>query len=389
MSSFLAACRKDPVRHTPVWLMRQAGRYLPEYRALREKHSMLDLIGTPELAAEVTLQPLRRFALDAAILFSDILPPLRGMGLELDFVPGKGPRIHNPISRTYDIDVLGTPPAAEIMGPSIEAARMVVGELQGGGYGSAATAGAWSGEVLPLIGFAGAPFTLASYAIEGGGSKDYAKTKALMYKEPAAWKRLMTKLVTVQADYLAEQATAGASALMVFDSWCGMAVGPGAYERFVAPYTKSLIGKIAACGVPTILFTSGTAGYLEQVASAGADVIGVEHRIDLKSAWNRIEATGARPAVQGNLDPLALQAPWREMKAHVNAVLEAAAGRPGHIFNLGHGVHRETSPDAVARLIDYVHERTAGDHGPGSNASGGDASGEDMPVGDVSRGVTK
>lgn len=417
-STFLAACRREAVPHTPVWLMRQAGRYLPEYRALREKHSMLDLIGTPELAAEVTLQPLRRFALDAAILFSDILPPLRGMGLDLDFVPGEGPRIGNPISCTYDIDMLGTPPAAEIMAPSIEAARIVAREL-GGDAGSvgAGTPPAGSSEAaqvtaggdraaaqltstaIPLIGFAGAPFTLASYAIEGGSSKDYAKTKALMYNEPAAWKRLMTKLVTVQADYLLEQARAGASALMVFDSWCGIALGPTAYDRFVAPHTAALISKIASAGVPTILYTAGTGSYLDRVVASGADVIGVDHRIDLSVAWEAIEraaagerdvhdrgggsavtaatsggsrAAGHPPAIQGNLDPIALQAPPRELRAQVDAVLAAAGGRAGHIFNLGHGVHRATDPDSVARLVDYVHERTAQSEGAGGiGATGG------------------
>ena len=418
-STFLAACRREPVAHTPIWLMRQAGRYLPEYRALREKHSMLDMIGTPELAAEVTLQPLRRFALDAAILFSDILPPLRGMGLDLDFVPGEGPRIGNPISRTYDIDVLGTPPAAEIMAPSIEAARIVARELGGEAGGDAAADRPGGGEAaagdrsgaagaIPLIGFAGAPFTLASYAIEGGGSKDYAKTKALMYTEPAAWKRLMTKLVTVQADYLLEQARAGASALMVFDSWCGIALGPTAYDRFIAPHTNALISKISSAGVPTILYTAGTGAYLERVVASGADVIGVDHRIDLAVAWEAVERAvaaereaaggdaagaaaagergasgrgsrvaaagttsgGSRPAgvppsIQGNLDPLALQAPPRELRAQVDAVLEATGGRAGHIFNLGHGVQRETDPDAVARLVDYVHERTAESRGAG------------------------
>lgn len=338
---FLRACHRLPVDATPVWLMRQAGRYMAQYRALREKHSMLELIQTPELAAQVTLQPMHAFDLDAAIIFADILPPLIGMGLNLEFVPGVGPVIHNPIRTTYDIDLLGVPPAEEKLSATLEAIRIACEELEPRG--------------IPLIGFAGAPFTLASYAIEGGGSKDYALTKALMYTEPAAWKRLMDKLTTVQADYLLSQARAGASALQVFDSWVGLALGKEAYQNYVAPYNIRLFESLRQSGVPLINFSTGTSAYLEDVAACGGDVIGVDFRLPLSAAWEKV---GTRRAIQGNLDPIALLAPWRELQYHIDRVLEEAGGRPGHIFNLGHGLHKTTSPDNVKRLVDYVHERT-------------------------------
>ena len=340
-SRFLRACHRLPVDATPVWLMRQAGRYMPEYRALREKHSMLEMIQSPELAAEVTLQPINAFDLDAAIIFADILPPLIGMGLSLEFHPGKGPIIHNPIQTNYDIDLLGTPPAEETLAPTLEAIRIVTAELEPKG--------------IPLIGFAGAPFTLASYAIEGGGSKDYAKTKALMYREPAAWKRLMEKLVTVQADYLLEQAHAGASALQVFDSWAGLALGRDAYQCYVAPYNALLFGKLKQAGVPVINFSTGTFPYLEDVAACGGEVIGVDFRMPLGAAWEKI---GSQCAIQGNLDPMALLADWPEVQYQIDRVLEQGAGRPGHIFNLGHGIHQTTPRENVKSLVDYVHERT-------------------------------
>ncbi|MGW8251445.1 MAG: uroporphyrinogen decarboxylase [Anaerolineales bacterium] len=340
-SRFLRACRRLPVDATPIWLMRQAGRYMAEYRQLRERYSMLDLIQTPELAAEVTLQPIQAFDLDAAIIFADILPPLIGMGLDLDFQPGKGPVIHNPIRTTYDIDLLGVPPAEETLAPTLEAIKMVTAELEPRG--------------IPLIGFAGAPFTLASYAIEGGGSKDYAMTKAIMYSEPAAWKRLMTKLVTVQADYLLKQAEAGAAALQVFDSWAGLAVGKEAYLRYVAPHNTALFEQLQPAGVPVINFSTGTFPYLGEVAACGGEVIGVDFRMPLGAAWEKI---GAQRAIQGNLDPMALLAGWRELSFQVDRVLEEAAGRPGHIFNVGHGLHQTTPIENVKRMVDYVHEQT-------------------------------
>jgi uroporphyrinogen decarboxylase len=299
------------------------------------------MIQSPELAAEVTLQPINAFDLDAAIIFADILPPLIGMGLKLDFHPGKGPVIHNPINTTYDIDLLGTPPADETLAPTLEAIKLVTSELAPRG--------------IPLIGFAGAPFTLASYAIEGGGSKDYAKTKSIMYSEPAAWKRLMEKLVTVQADYLLKQAQSGAAALQVFDSWAGLALGQEAYRRFVAPYNTVLFDQLKQAGVPVINFSTGTFPYLEDVAACGGDVIGVDFRMPLGAAWEKI---GPERAIQGNLDPMALLADWRELKYQVDRVLEESDGRPGHIFNVGHGLHQSTPVENVRRLVDYVHERT-------------------------------
>lgn len=322
--------------------MRQAGRYMPAYRELRARYGMIEMIQTPELAAEVTLQPVNAFAVDAAIIFSDILPPLMGMGLDLEFVPGKGPVIHNPLSRPYQIDMLPTPPAEETMAPTLAAIKLVVADLAPRG--------------IPLIGFAGAPFTLASYAIEGGGSKTYEKTKALMYHEPAAWSRLMDRLVTIQADYLLKQAQAGASALQIFDSWAGIALSKYDYVRYVQPYNQKLLRALGRAGVPLINFSTGTGLYLDEVAACGGDVVGVDWRIPLDEAWAKI---GPDRAVMGNLDPIALLAPWRELKFRADQVLAQANGRLGHIFNLGHGILQTTPVDNVKRLVDYVHEQTA------------------------------
>jgi len=339
---FLRACRRLPVERTPVWLLRQAGRYQPEYRALREQHSMLEVIGTPELAAQVTLLPIDAFDLDAAIVFSDILPPLVGMGLDLDFVKGDGPRIGNPISSTRDVDLLGTPPAEEAMSGTLEAIRIVRRELEA--------------RDVPVIGFAGAPFTLASYAIEGGTSKDFTKTKAFMLSEPAAWKRLLGKLVTVQADYLLAQAASGAHALQVFDSWAGRALGREDYLRYVAPHNRELFGKVAAAGVPVINFSLGVSPYLADAAGCGGDVVGLDWTLPLDEAWDRI---GFDRPVQGNLDPVSLLAPWRELAFRIDDVLERAGGRPGHVFNVGHGLTPQTPPDNVRRLVEHVRERTS------------------------------
>jgi uroporphyrinogen decarboxylase len=340
-SRFLRACRRLPVDRTPVWLMRQAGRYMAEYQAIRAKHSMLEIINTPELAAEVTLQPLRRFDLDAAIIFADILPPLVGMGLDLEFVKGEGPQIKNPITSPADIDLLATPPAEEIMGGTLQAIRMVSAELAVDG--------------IPLIGFAGAPFTLASYAIEGGGSKSYSKAKGLMYREPDAWGQLMNKLVTVVSDYLIKQVEAGAHALQLFDSWAG-ALGAQDYVRCVQPYNAVLFETLSAAGVPTINFSTGTSAYLAEVAASGGDVVSVDWRLPLDVAWQQI---GYDRAIQGNLDPVALQAPWPELQPRIDDILRRAGGRPGHIFNLGHGILPDTPVENVQRLVDYVHEHSA------------------------------
>ncbi|NOZ72386.1 MAG: uroporphyrinogen decarboxylase, partial [Chloroflexi bacterium] len=333
---FLAACRRQPVPYTPIWLMRQAGRFMHEYRAIRERHSMIEMITTPALAAEVTLQPVDAFGMDAAIIFADILPPLVGMGLHLDFIPGKGPRFDNPLTTTHDIDLLAVPPAEEtLLQYTLEAIRLVSAELTPRG--------------IPLIGFAGAPFTLASYAIEGGGSKNYAKVKTLMYSEPAAWRRLMEKLVTVQADYLLKQVQAGASALQVFDSWAGNALGQQDYNRYVRPYNKELFQRLQKADVPLINFSAGTAPYITDVAACGGDVIGVDWRMPLDWFWERI---GESRAIQGNLDPISLLAPWPELRARIDDVLTRAGGRVGHIFNLGHGILPTTPRDNVRRLVD-------------------------------------
>jgi uroporphyrinogen decarboxylase len=341
-SPFLRACRGLPADRTPVWLLRQAGRYQPEYRALREKHSMLELIRTPELAAQVTLMPVDAFELDAAIVFSDILPPLVGMGLDLDFVKGDGPRIGNPISTAREVDLLGVPPAEEMMAGTLGAIALVRRELEP--------------RDIPVIGFAGAPFTLASYAIEGGTSKDFSRTKAFMLSEPAAWKRLLGKLVTVQADYLLAQVRAGAQALQVFDSWAGRALGREDYLRYVAPHNRELFARIGAAGVPVINFSLGVGSYLAEVAACGGDVVGLDWTLPLDEAWERL---GFERPVQGNLDPASLLAPWRELEFRIDDVLDRAGGRPGHILNVGHGLVPQTPVDNVRRLVEHVRERTS------------------------------
>ena len=341
-SPFLRACRGLPAERTPVWLLRQAGRYQPEYRAIRERHSLLEVIRTPELSAEVTLLPVETFGVDAAIVFADILPPLVGMGFELDFVKGDGPRIGNPIASTRDVDLLATPPAEETLASTLEAIRIVRRALEA--------------RDVPVIGFAGAPFTLASYAIEGGSSRDFTATKAFMLSEPAAWKRLLGKLVTVQADYLLAQVAAGAQALQVFDSWVGRALGRDDFLRYVAPHNRELFAKVAAAGVPVITFSLGASAYLEEAAACGGDVVGLDWSLPLDEAWARI---GFERPVQGNLDPAALLAPWRELRYRIDDVLERAGGRPGHVFNVGHGLTPRTPVDNVRRLVEHVRERTS------------------------------
>jgi uroporphyrinogen decarboxylase len=341
-SLFLRACQGLPVERTPVWLLRQAGRYLPEYRALRERHSLLELVGTPELAAQVTLMPIDLFGLDAAIIFADILPPLVGMGLELEFAVGDGPRIRNPIERTRDVDLLGVPPAEETMQATLEAIRIVRVELES--------------RDVPVIGFAGAPFTLASYAIEGGTSRDFMRTKAFMLSEPAAWQRLLTKLVTVQGDYLLAQARAGAQALQVFDSWAGRALGREDYLRYVALHNRELFARVEKAGVPVVNFSLGVSSYLADAAACGGDVVGLDWQLPLDEAWARV---GFERPVQGNLDPAALLAPWRELRVRIDDVLDRAAARPGHVFNVGHGLVPQTPVENVRRLVEHVRERTS------------------------------
>ncbi|GAB4432436.1 MAG: uroporphyrinogen decarboxylase [Anaerolineae bacterium] len=339
-SRFLRACRQEPVDATPIWLMRQAGRYMAEYRALREKYTILELIKTPELATEVTMQPINAFNLDAAIIFADILTILEGMGLHLEFIKGEGPLFHNPLRSTADIEALAVRPAAESLGFTLEAIRLTVAELNG---------------KVPLIGFSGAPFTLASYAIEGGSSRNYIRTKSLMYSDRAAWHLLMDKLATAIGEYLNAQAKAGAQALQLFDSWMG-ALSPADYREFVQPYSKKAIELATAdVDVPLINFGTGTAGMLPLLKEAGGDVIGVDWRIDLGLAAQQL---GNDVALQGNLDPVVLFGPVDEIRRQAARVLDSVKGRPGHIFNLGHGILQHTPVDHVAALVDFVHEYT-------------------------------
>jgi uroporphyrinogen decarboxylase len=318
--------------------MRQAGRYMAEYRALREKYSILEIIKTPELACEVTLQPIHAFNVDAAIIFADILPPLEGMGLDLEFMKGEGPVIHNPIRCRADIEALRVPTPEESLCFTLEAIKLARRELDG--------------RSIPLIGFSGAPFTLASYAIEGGSSRSYVLTKGLMMSDRAAWHQLMEKLSEMVGCYLLAQARAGAHALQLFDSWVGT-LSPADYREYVLPYSRRAIEIAQQANVPIIHFSTNTTSMLEMIQEAGGAVIGVDWHIDLAQAWQKL-----RPgvALQGNLDPVALLAPWPELKKRACYVLEQAAGRPGHIFNLGHGILPNTPVDNVRRLTDFVHE---------------------------------
>ena len=329
---FLRACRRLPVDCPPVWFMRQAGRYMKEYRALRERHSILDLAKTPELACEVTLQPVRALPVDAAIILSDILLPVEPMGIGLRFAPG--PVLENPVRSPADVRRLRDDGVAEGLSCVFEAVRLVRREL--GGH-------------VPLIGFAGAPFTLASYLIEGGASKDFLKTKSFMRSEPKAWDLLMAKISRVTSAYLKGQVEAGAQAVQLFDSWVG-ALSPEDYRRFVLPHSRRVIAALSRLGVPVIHFGTGTAGFLEDFASAGGDVVGVDWRVELSWASRRV---GPR-AVQGNLDPALLFCPRRSLREAVRGIL-AKAPRRGFIFNLGHGILPGTPVENVRAVAEWVH----------------------------------
>ncbi len=333
-SRFLRACARRDVDAVPVWFMRQAGRYLPGYRALRTRHSILDIAKTPELACEATLEPIRKFALDAAIIFADILLPLEAMGLRLSFVPA--PRIERPIRRPSDLKRLASRPAGESLAFVGEAIRLARRELDG---------------KVPLIGFAGAPFTLASYMIEGGPSRDFLLTKAFLRENPGAWTNLMERIVRVTLSYLRMQAASGAQAIQIFDSWAG-ALSPEDYRAGVLPATKRLFSGLKGLGVPLIYFGSGASGFLEDFASAGAGVIGVDWRIDIGEAFRRLPGK----AVQGNLDPALLLAPRPVLKKAALRILRQASGRRGFIFNLGHGILPQTPPDNVRALAEWVHQ---------------------------------
>jgi uroporphyrinogen decarboxylase len=336
---FLRACRREPVDCTPIWFMRQAGRYMAEYRKLRERHSLLELCKTPDLACEVTLQPVRALGVDAAILFADILLPLEPMGAPFEFAAGEGPVIHEPVRDAAAVERLRVIDPEEGLGYVLEAVRAIRRELDG---------------KTPLIGFAGAPFTLSSYLVEGGKSSNYARTKRLMYGEPEIWKALMTKLSEVVRRYLHAQVEAGAQAVQLFDSWVG-ALSPLDYAEFVQPHVRHILQSVMKTGVPVIHFGTDTASLLELQRDAGGTVIGVDWRTPLDLAWQRL---GDGVAVQGNLDPLLLMAPREVLARRVDDVLARAGGRSGHIFNLGHGILPETPPDAVKYVVEHVHERT-------------------------------
>ena len=337
-SAFLLACAREPTPYTPVWFMRQAGRSLPEYRRVREgvAHARRRAL-RPDLVTEITLQPVRRYGVDAAILFSDIVVPLKAVGVDLEIKPGVGPVIAQPIRSAEDVEVLRPLEPADVE-PVAEAVRSLVAELGG----------------TPLIGFAGAPFTLASYLVEGGPSKEHERTKALMYGDPAVWDALMSRLAAIAGAFLRIQVEAGASAVQLFDSWVG-ALSLADYRRFVLPYSAAALAAVADLGVPRIHFGVGTGELLGAMGSAGAEVVGVDFRVPLDEAARRV---GPDHALQGNLDPAVVLAPWPAVEEQVHRVLASAEGLPGHVFNLGHGVLPETDPDVLARIVETVHAGT-------------------------------
>jgi uroporphyrinogen decarboxylase len=341
-SRFVLACRRHPVDVTPVWLMRQAGRYMPEYRKVRKQHSLLEICKTPELAAEVTVTAAERLGVDAAIIFADLLLPLEVMGLDFEFVAGDGPKIEKPVRDANAIAQLKTDGAAELDYVA-QSVRIVARHF---------------GSRLPVIGFCGAPFTLASYMIEGGGSRHYIHTKQLMHGDPEAWDELMRRIARVLSQYARQQVNAGADALQVFDSWVGC-LSPDDYVRFVLPHTKALIGELKATGVPVIYFGTDSATLLPAMKQTRAEVIGVDWRLPIDDAF---EMLGENFAVQGNLDPVALFNSEKEVRRQVREVLDRAAGRIGHIFNLGHGILPETPVENVLALVDEVHSYSATRH---------------------------
>ena len=335
---FLAAARREPVDATPVWFMRQAGRCLADYRALRERYDILTLAKTPELSAQVTLMPIEAFGVDAAVMFADIMLPLEPMGVELEIQPDIGPIIHNPIRSAADVERLRVFDPAEGVGFVMDAIRIVAGELSGR---------------QSVIGFSGAPFTLACYLIEGRPSRDYARAKSFMFSEHAAWEALMGKLSEVVVRYLRAQVQAGAQVVQLFDSWVG-ALAPADYQRYVQPHVARIFRSLT--DVPTIHFGAGTAALLELMAAAGGDVMSIDAHQSLDVAWARLPAGRG---VQGNLDATRVLAGWQQTAEGARDVLRRAAGRPGHIFNLGHGVLPDSDPDILRRLVDFVHQETA------------------------------
>ncbi len=336
-SAFCRACRCEAAEHTPVWFMRQAGRSLPEYRAVRGQGSILDAIKQPDLATEITLQPVRRYGVDAAILYSDIMVPAHAIGFGVDIEPGVGPVTERPFAGSADLERLRPLDPATDTPYVIETVRNLVGELE-----------------VPLIGFAGAPFTVASYLIEGRPSRDWHRTKALMFGDPALWAVLMERLSELAIASLQSQVHAGAAAVQVFDSWVG-ALSPPQYERFVLPWAEHVFSQLEPLGVPRIHFGVGTGELLSLMSEAGADVVGVDWRVPLDEARARI---GPHKALQGNLDPAVLGAPWSAVEAEVLDVLRRNGGHPGHVFNLGHGVTPDMDPEVLERVVATVHAET-------------------------------
>jgi uroporphyrinogen decarboxylase len=325
------AARREPVERTPVWFMRQAGRSLPEYRAVREEHSFWEVANTPELCAEVTLQPVRRHGVDAAVMFADIMTPVLGMGLDVELVEGVGPVVAQPVRTLADVERLGVPEPDEAFAPLLAAISIVRGELA---------------PEQAVVGFCGGPFTVAGYLVEGKPSREFATVKALMYREPEVWRALLDKLADCFGSYLAAQVRAGADVVQLFDSWVG-ALSPADYEEYVAPWSARIL---SAAGAPTIHFGTGTATLLPAMARAGGDVIGLDWRIPLDEGWRLVPDRG----VQGNLDPAVLLGPWERVEAAAADVLARAGGRPGHIFNLGHGVLPGTDPEQISKLARLV-----------------------------------
>jgi len=341
---FLQACNREPVDTTPVWFMRQAGRYMPEYRAIREKYSLIEICQHPEIAAEVTMQPVRALGVDAAILFADILLPVIPLGLGLEFSKGEGPVIASPVRTLKDVQAMKPFDAESDLGYVMDAIRILRGMLRPGSTQAL--------DGVPLIGFCGAPFTVASYIIEGGSSREFLKTKSMMYSAPDVFHALMEKLSIVLSDYLLAQIRAGAQAVQVFDSWVGT-LSPQDYENFVLPYSRNVLQAAKNENVPVIHFGTNTTTLLPLMKRAGSDVIGLDWRLPLDEGWKLI---GHDHAVQGNLDPAILFAPLTEIKARVHDILRRAEGRPGHIFNLGHGILQHTPVDNVKAVVDIVHE---------------------------------
>ncbi len=338
-SLFIRAAKAQPTERTPVWFMRQAGRYMPEYRAIRKQYSLIEICKRPEVAAQVTIEAAEILKVDAAIIFADLLLPLEVMGLPFHFAAGEGPKIEKPVRTAEDVVNLRTDRAADL-GYVSEAVKIVCKHF---------------GDKLPVIGFCGAPFTLASYMIEGGGSRNYIFTKKMMYSAPAAWNELMKKLVAVTAEYSAEQVRAGADTIQIFDSWVGC-LSVEDYRRYVLPHVTDLIKRLQKTGVPIIYFGTDSATLLPSMQETGAEVVGLDWRIPLNTGW---QSLGLKCAVQGNLDPVLLFADWKELKKRAEDILCQAAGRPGHIFNLGHGILPETPVENVKALCAFIRGHSA------------------------------